>query len=124
MNLSKLDTVFSTYIRMRDADEYGRVQCCTCSTVAHWSEMDCGHFISRYNLSTRFDERNCHAQCKICNQFHGGMQFEHELYIEVRYGMIIPYELEQLSHKATYLMQHEIDELIEVYKQKIKNLEP
>jgi len=52
------------------------------------------------------------------------MQFEHELYIEVRYGMIIPYELEQLSHKATYLMQHEIDELIEVYKQKIKNLEP
>ena len=124
MNLKELDRVYSIYIRMRDADDYGRVKCCTCDMVAHWSEMDCGHYISRYNLSTRFDERNCHAQCKRCNQFHGGMEFEHLLYIRSRYGLKIPFELEGLAHEPIKLMQHEIDELVEVYKQKIKNLEP
>ena len=122
MDISKLDKVFSEYIRRRDADEYGRVKCCTCSTVAHWAEMDCGHFISRWNLSTRFHEMNSHSQCKACNQFHGRMQFDHLLYIKERYGLKVPYELVKLSHKPSKLMQHEIDELVEVYKQKIKEL--
>ena len=42
MYLKKLDKIFSEYIRKRDADENGYVKCCTCPTVEHWKEMDCG----------------------------------------------------------------------------------
>ena len=124
MDLSKLDKVFSEYIRRRDADDYGRVKCCTCDMVAHWSEMDCGHFIPRTHLSTRFDEMNCHSQCKTCNQIMVGEMPKHGLYITQRYSIDTVSKLIAKSRKATHLMQHEIDELVEVYKQKIKNLEP
>ena len=28
--------------------------------------MDCGHFISRTHMATRFDEENCHGECRMC----------------------------------------------------------
>ena len=122
MNLKKLDTQFSIYIRMRDMDSYGRVKCCTCENTFHWSEMDAGHFVRRGNQSVRFDERNCHAQCKICNQFEDGCEFEHSLYIEDRYCGLVVHELERLGRIEKHWMQFEIDEMTEEYKLKIKNL--
>ncbi len=34
--------------------------------------MDCGHFHSRRNMNTRWDEENCHGQCRRCNRFEQG----------------------------------------------------
>ena len=53
--IKKLDTVFSLYIRQRYADKNGMVKCCTCSTVKHWKEMDCGLF-SKF-LGSRLSEK-------------------------------------------------------------------
>lgn len=73
MKLHKLDAVFSEYIRLSHADEYGIVKCVTCGKYDHWKRMDCGHFIPRTHLATRFNEVNCAPQCPECNQWKGGM---------------------------------------------------
>jgi Bacteriophage Lambda NinG protein len=68
----KLDSVFSAYIRQKYAHTNGLVKCYTCSTVKHWKEMQCGHWIPRNNLATRFSEENCRVQCVGCNMFQKG----------------------------------------------------
>ena len=121
-DITKLDKVFSEYIRRRDADEYGRVKCCTCDNTFHWSEMDAGHFRYRSIMSIRFDERNCHAQCRECNRFKDGMWDEHADYVIKRHGLDAGHELYLLAHKTVKFMQFEIDEMVQIYKQKIRDL--
>jgi hypothetical protein len=45
---TKLDDIFSLYIRLRDATDEGYVQCFTCGKVTYFQKgMQCGHFESR-----------------------------------------------------------------------------
>ena len=81
MELKKLDKVFSEYIRRRDADDNGYVKCCTCPTVSHWKEMDCGHYYRRSFMSIRWDEMNAHDQCKNCNRLGDGENFKYQLFM-------------------------------------------
>ena len=69
---SRLDKIFSRYIRQKYADRNGNVKCYTCSIVKPWKEMQCGHWIPRNNLATRFSEENCRVQCVGCNMFQKG----------------------------------------------------
>ena len=64
-----LDIVFSLYIRLRDAMDGGMTQCISCGRVFPFSNMQCGHYISRANLFLRWDERNANAECIHCNCF-------------------------------------------------------
>jgi len=66
------DTIFSQYIRLKYANKSGFVKCYTCSTIKHWKEMQCGHWIPRNILSSRFSEENCRPQCVGCNMFQRG----------------------------------------------------
>ncbi len=90
MQLTKLkklaDTAFSLYIRQRDADENGYVQCVTCDTVNHYKKMDAGHFISRRKEGTRYDDRNVFPQCKRCNIFMSGNKPEFALFLVKKFG--------------------------------------
>lgn len=122
MNLTKLDTIFSIYIRRRDADENGLVKCVTCPTVLHWKDMDCGHFRKRDNLSTRWNEQNSAAQCERCNRYKDGEYDKMKLYLFWKYGAKVVLELIRKSHKEWKPMQFEIDELTEHFKSKIKEL--
>jgi hypothetical protein len=63
-----LDIIFSQLIRLKEADENGMVQCFTCPTILHWKYIQCGHFIPRAHMPTRFSEKNCRPQCKTCNE--------------------------------------------------------
>lgn len=67
-----LDKIFSQFVRQSNADENGMVDCYTCSKRLHWKEMQCGHFVSRQHLATRYSEDNCRPQCVGCNVFGGG----------------------------------------------------
>lgn len=69
--VKKLDRVFSEYIRLRDSKPYGYkyFRCISCGTVKPYEQMDCGHFIGRTHMATRFDEKNCNGECKLCNRF-------------------------------------------------------
>lgn len=122
MDLKKLDKVFGEFIRRRDADENGMVRCCTCPTVKHWKKMDAGHFVPRKHLSTRWDIENCHPQCEPCNRFHRGRPLVYRGYLKDRYTIFTYLQLQKKSRSIWKPMQHEIDELTELYKQKIKEL--
>lgn len=67
----KLDKIISLYVRMRDSKEYHYkyFQCISCGRILSVDQADCGHYMSRRNMSTRFDTRNCHAECRRCNRF-------------------------------------------------------
>jgi hypothetical protein len=67
-----LDILFSQQVRLTYADEHGMVKCFTCDTVKHWKQMDCGHFISRAKMPTRYSVKNCRPQCKECNRHNNG----------------------------------------------------
>ncbi|MBW3545546.1 MAG: recombination protein NinG, partial [Bacteroidetes bacterium] len=59
--IAKLDTIFSEFIRLRDSDHQGVCKCITCGDLKHWREMDAGHFVTRENMGTRWEEENVNA---------------------------------------------------------------
>lgn len=87
------------YIRKRDADDHTELaQCCTCGKVAHWKHMDCGHYISRGVIATRFHPANAHAQCVLCNRHHGGKTDAHRTHIIRVWGEAMLDELEGMKN--------------------------
>jgi hypothetical protein len=70
--IDDLDIIFSQLIRLKEADEFGMVKCFTCDEIKHWKQMQCGHFVKRAQMGTRFSEKNCRPQCKACNEHKDG----------------------------------------------------
>lgn len=66
MKVDALDRAFSKFIRLRDSDDNGLCRCISCGKLHMWDDIDCGHFVNRRHMGTRFDEKNCNAQCRSC----------------------------------------------------------
>lgn len=79
------DAVFSTYIRLKNADKDWRCKCVTCGKVLHWREIQNGHYRKRNCNKYRFDERNCHPQCKRCNVLLDGNYRDYHIYMVKTY---------------------------------------
>ena len=116
----KLDKVFSLYIRLRDSDENGFCTCYTCGKVAHYKEMQNGHFWSRTHLSTRFNEDNCKVQCVGCNIFKKGNYIVYTKRLLKELGEKKFDELERLKNSTVKISKAEYEQMIEHYNQKIK----
>lgn len=54
-------------IRIRDANENGIINCCSCNKRTLWKHVDAGHFLPAHRRATCFNEKNVHGQCKPCN---------------------------------------------------------
>jgi len=119
----KLDSLFSQYIRIRNADHLGRVKCFTCGVEKHWKEQQAGHFQSRSHHSTRWDEVNVQVQCVKCNMFRQGEQYKFGMYLDQRFGEGTAVELEIRSKTIVKLNRVDYEEAIESYKQKIRELD-
>ena len=98
MKKTTADRWFSIYIRLRDAFPNGYVPCITCGTPHYWKECDCGHFITRNHPMTRYNEENCNGQCKGCNNFKSGDQFNHGQMIDKKYGKGTAQKLHDLGN--------------------------
>lgn len=118
----KLDTVFSRYVRLKDADQGGTVECVTCRKLFYWKEVDCGHFIKRQHRSTRWDERNCAPQCTRCNHFMDGRQDDFAKHILDTYGQSAFDELMTLKYQTKKHSRAEIEEKIERYGKLLERL--
>jgi len=120
----ELDKWFSLYIRLRDANEYGMVQCFTCGIVRGYKDgMQNGHFQSRKHLATRFSEDgNCEVQCLKCNIFDSGQQYLFSLRLDEKYGEGRAEELEQLARTTLKISRVEYEEKISYYKNLVENL--
>lgn len=126
---AKADKWFSEFIRLRDSDEFGMAYCVTSRKRVRkfWRLMDCGHWISRAKESTRYDERNCHAQSKRANQYQGGHFLEHELAIERIHGKGTAQQLRDKAGQVCKRTAGDYRFLAESYKarvDRIKETEP
>ncbi len=117
-----LDAVYSEYIRRKDADPNGFVRCYTSGKVFHWKQIQCGHFISRRHLSTRWYEKNTKPQSVAENVFNqgNGPVFARKLIEE--YGPGILEELEIKKNNICKMGNFEYEILIKEYKAKIEVL--
>ena len=119
----ELDKWFSLYIRLRDANEYGYVQCFTCGIVRGYKDgMQNGHFQSRKHMATRFHEDNCQVQCIKCNIFDSGQQYIFSLRLDEKYGDGTAEELEFLARTIHKVSRVEYEEQISYYKERVENL--
>lgn len=60
------DLMFSLRIRKRDEWK----PCITCNQIKN--DIQCWHFVSRWEYSVRWDPKNANWQCGLCNSKHGG----------------------------------------------------
>lgn len=116
---NKIDKVFHEYIRRRDADNNtGNCDCISCGKTIHFSESDAGHFISRKYLITRYDERNVKAQCRKCNRFEYGRQYEYSIAL----GQELSQELLQTSRSMVKYTDADWQEIFEKFNDKLNEI--
>lgn len=107
------DKVFSEYIRQRD-----KGICYTCGNKKNWKQQQCGHYISRNYLATRYDEQNNHCQCVSCNLFHRGRMAEYAIALEKQYGQGILQKLNDKKLAFTKLTTTDYENIVKKYKNK------
>jgi len=115
-----LDDLFSLWVRQRDANDEGLVQCCTCGKWLPWRRMDCGHFISRREKATRFDEENTGPQCKGCNYYGSGLQFKFSQYLNEKYGEGTAQKMEDKSKMTCKRSRFDYEYLCKELTEKLK----
>jgi hypothetical protein len=118
--VKKLDIIFSKYIRARDSSN-GTFKCCSCGQYKPYEQADCGHFINRRWMSTRFREDNCHAQCRSCNRFDEGNAVGYTMFMIDKYGKKHVEYLQAIKNAGYKYSDFELEVLIKEYKQKLKN---
>lgn len=109
--ISILDSVYSKYIRQKYSNSKGYCQCYTCDKPMRWKDAQCGHFVSRAHMSTRWDEKNTYPQCPNCNMLLSGNipAFEKKL------GRELVSELRDKSKHVVKFSKFELKEKIEYY---------
>lgn len=121
--INKLDEAFSLFIRLRDSDKNGMVKCITCGSIAHYTDVDAGHFITRENMGVRYEEENVNGQCRHCNRFKSGKQYEHGLAIDKKYKQ--PGLASKLMIKGKSVcnwQDFELEAMYQYYKREVKAL--
>ena len=103
------DKAFSVFIRQRDRE------CYTCLKRMFWTNLQCGHFISRAKSATRYDEFNCRAQCMSCNIWRRGNLAEFAARLIQENGLIRFNELIQKGRTTKQFTVKELQRIIERY---------
>lgn len=112
-----LQQLVNKYVRLRDGNF-----CISCNKEVK-GKIDAGHMYSVGNYpSVRFDERNINSQCIRCNQFNGGSIIEYRENLIKKIGLKEFEDLDKLAHQNRIFDIVEIKELIEHYKNKLKNI--
>ena len=88
------DVWFSRFIRQRD---HG--QCYTCSNKNDPKKMQCGHFVPRQYISTRYSEINNHCQCYACNMLYNGQPDVYAIHLKKDYGSDIVENLNSMRSR-------------------------
>ena len=118
-----LQVIFNKYIRLRDNDK-------PCVSCGKRNKLQAGHYFAVKNYDAfRFDERNVHGECAGCNCFDESHLIGYTNNISNR---LTHEELESLHNEVTLYKQNRLAykwdrptilELIEIYKEKVLQLE-
>lgn len=122
--IDKVQKRVQLYARLRDCSgRSGGTNCISCGRWFNFSELDGGHFISKTSSAIRFDERNINAQCRQDNRFKHGDERNYYHGMVRKYGLEVTEELEELEHITKKWSEPELQELLNYYNEKIKELE-
>lgn len=114
--VKKLQPIFNRWIRKRDEGK-------PCISCGEYKEAyDCGHFYARSGYAgLRFDEDNCHAECRACNSYDESHLIGYAENLRVKIG---EQDYQALKEKAADYKKNgrkfgrvELRELIDKYKE-------
>ena len=114
--------IFSEWIRRKDADPAGYVQCVCCGKVLHYKESHAGHYIHGNTKRTYFEEKNVHPCCPKCNMYLSGNLTQYALFLEGKYGKGILQELDEKKNGKPWKVP-ELDAIHDYYKEELKKLD-
>ena len=121
--IDKLDTVFSKFIRLRDAMPSGMFRCISCGQIKPLEQADCGHYHSRMHMSTRFDEDNCHAECRYCNRFKADHMIGYRENLIRKIGQQRFLLLEVKAGETKKWSDFELEQLAKYYRARVEMLQ-
>jgi len=112
----KVQDECNKYIRLRDSKE----PCISCLYSGTGRQWHAGHYRPQGgNSALRYDERNIHKQCSICNTHKSGNLAEYRKNLIKKIGLESVEELEA-SHSIKKWTKDELDALMTKFKYKIK----
>lgn len=120
--LRKADEAFSKFIRWRDSQPYGGAafKCISCGRVLPIQQADCGHYINRQHMATRFSELNCNAQCRKCNRFDEGNASGYRKGLIEKIGEDKVEMLEAMKHTSHKLSVFDLEAISKHYRDLLK----
>lgn len=117
----KADAIFSKYIRLKYSLN-GIGECYTCLRKFPIGQLQCGHFVPRQHLATRYLEMNCRSQCVACNVFKKGNYTEFAARLVGEGGSGILDLLNTLKNTTKPFKISDYEAIIELYQSKIEEL--
>jgi len=103
--------VFNTYIRMRDKD----LPCVSCGYIGDGRQWHAGHYKPAGGFGAlRYDERNIHKQCSICNNHLSANLIPYRENLIKKIGLETVEELEATTQTKQWLVE-ELQEIIKTY---------
>ena len=127
--LKVADILFGAFIKRRDSDSKGNVNCVCCGGTFNIKDktsegdmvVQAMHFVSRGTYSLRFDEINVHAGCCHCNlQMHlesNGLAFQRfRRFLVDAVGEEQVKQMEEEKHKIYKLSESDLITIIDKYK--------
>lgn len=116
----ELYTLVQLLARLEDVDHTWFGKCISCWKRINRREWDWWHYIPRSYMSTAFDLRNIHLQCKYCNgQLHWNI-IEYRKNLIRKYWLDLVEELEKKKHETKHYSVEELQDLIKWTKQLIE----
>lgn len=112
---SRLDAVFSLYVRAK----YPKT-CYTCGAAG--KTLQCGHFVSRSYLSTRWNESNCRPQCVGCNIWGRGKPLDFEENLKKELGDVAVEQLKSQRHILIRPTRGFYEDMIKLYSSMLSSL--
>ena len=110
-------TICHFYIRQRDKDK----GCISCGKPLKEGNTDAGHLWPTKYSNIRFNEFNVNGQCsRPCNKDKSGDINNYRINFVKRYSEEKLKELDEIAHIEKKYTIEEIQELIKIYKSKIK----
>ena len=110
------DRLFSIYIRQRGMDWAGYNTCYTCGALMPWGLLQCGHFMSRRYMNTRWHEMNCWPQCNECNVVKNGNIPIYEKKLIAQHGRYDIEKLKELALSINKFTVMDIQDIIRKYQ--------
>lgn len=86
--------------------------CYTCGRITEWKKLHCGHYLSRFYKSARWDFDNARPQCMMCNLWKKGdpIIFRQRLIKEI--GIERVKAVEAKRHQSTKLTREYLENKI------------